>query len=114
MINSDSLVALKWMAFLKKHSKTYSSTEEHLLRFSIFKENLKKVEGHPNYSGATKFMDLTSEEFQQRYLTLKTNIARQKQFKSNPNNSLLNKNLQDDIIIDWTKKEAVTPVKDQE
>ncbi|KAL4476339.1 hypothetical protein ABPG74_010072 [Tetrahymena malaccensis] len=113
VINNDIIAAQKWQQFLKKHSITYQSMEEQLHRFAVFRENLKKIEGNSNY-GITKFMDLTSEEFQQRYLKLKINMNKRQNFKSNPKNAQLNMNLGDDIIVDWTKKGAVTPVKDQE
>jgi cathepsin F len=61
------------------YNKRYSRAEE-LRRFEIFKENLKRAEAlnaadpHAQY-GVTKFMDLSPEEFRERYLIKNFNAS---------------------------------------
>ena len=63
---------------MQEHSKRYPDYSEYKKRFGIFKENMKKVQflreterGSGKY-GATKFADLTEEEFKERHLGLYT------------------------------------------
>ncbi|KAH0684239.1 hypothetical protein KY285_021724 [Solanum tuberosum] len=114
----DKLINLfdKWM---DKHGKIYKSIEEKLHRFEIFKENLKHIDERnkivTNYwLGLNEFSDLSHDEFKKMYLGLKVD------------QDLLNKREQlsqeefayRDFVdlpksVDWRKKGAVTPVKNQ-
>ncbi|KAJ8922401.1 hypothetical protein NQ315_004346 [Exocentrus adspersus] len=62
-----------WINFKTEHGKSYEAEEE-AKRFSIFQENLKKIEEHNKRyeagevtykQGINKFADLTPEEFKQ-------------------------------------------------
>ncbi|TKR59957.1 hypothetical protein L596_029560 [Steinernema carpocapsae] len=63
-----------WHNFLIAHPKSYSSQAEYSNRFGIFVQNLRLAkdrneleEGSATF-GWNKFSDLTSDEFQERYL----------------------------------------------
>lgn len=105
-----------WMA---EHGKVYTSLDEKQRRFSIFKDNFRFITEHnskPNQifkMGLNKFADLTNEEFKVSYLGRKqTSVNRLRSAAGSPryqyreNDSLPSS-------IDWRKKGAVTPVKDQ-
>lgn len=75
-IKEDKRAFRKFQNFIRKYSKTYSSPEEFITRFRIFKESLLKQKIGGRYqTGITQFADLTPEEFQSKYLNLnKTNF----------------------------------------
>lgn len=102
----------QWKDFKLTHRKLYSKVEERF-RFRVFKNNLalaqKYQEADPQAKyGVTQFSDMTPEEFKYKYLGyVKANKV------SGPRN-YYKPNLADiPASWDWTKKGAVTPVKDQ-
>ena len=107
-------------AFMQAHGKDYADFAEYQLRFAIFKENMVKVQflreterGTGKY-GATKFADLTQEEFKERHLGLYP-------ARYNPVRNAFDSQLPDAEIpeialpkeFDWRAQGAVTPVKNQ-
>lgn len=105
---------------MKDHNKEYVDITEYQLRFSIFKENMKKVQflretelGTGTY-GPTKFADLTEEEFKERHLGFYPPTY-------NPVDNVYDSDLPDAEIpnvdlpveFDWRTQGAVTPVKNQ-
>jgi len=70
-------------------------------------EQMNEREGNKIY-GITKFMDLTPEEFSEKYLIPKGKIQQQ-------DKEMIQLPLSDDIPVrfDWNDKKAVTPVYDQ-
>ncbi|KAF9618698.1 hypothetical protein IFM89_002393 [Coptis chinensis] len=102
----------QWMS---KHGKVYESIEEKLHRFEVFKENLehidetnKKVTSY--WLGLNEFADLSHDEFKDKYLGLKTELAKKRE-------SSKEFTYRDAIdlpkSVDWRKKGAVTRVKNQ-
>lgn len=111
--NSSENVFENWMT---KHGKMYQGLDEKQRRFDIFKENLKHIEEtnkqRKNYRlGLNEFADMHHKEFKSRYLGLKGNFMRKSEAtlgdSNNKNASYLPK------FVDWRKKGAVTPVKNQ-
>lgn len=107
----------KFTEFIKTYNKNYNDTEL-VTRFSIFKDNLKKIEEHNsgNHSwkmGINKFADLTADEFKMYYTGFKNPIR--PSFVKNKNfrdvKSISVEDLPDEF--DWVEKGAVTDVKDQ-
>jgi len=58
----------QWEKFKLEHKRSYGSTDEHDLRYGIFKRNLDRIEEHNAkklswWMGVTVFADMTSDEF---------------------------------------------------
>ena len=74
--NIDSLIFQNFQKFIKKYHKKYSSVNEYLARYEVFKSNILKLSKQKNSSyktGITKFSDLTRQEFAKTYLNLDYN-----------------------------------------
>ncbi|XP_043273717.1 uncharacterized protein [Venturia canescens] len=102
--------------FIGDHGKVYKSEEEKNYRFKIFQANMKRIEelrekeeGTGVY-GATKFADLTPDEFRSRHLGLRPDLR-------TDNDIPLPKAEIPDIELpesfDWRTRNVVTEVKDQ-
>ncbi|KAK8624707.1 hypothetical protein V6N13_089594 [Hibiscus sabdariffa] len=110
----DKLIEL-FESWLSKHGKIYESIEEKLLRFEVFKDNLMHIDKRNKeissyWLGLNEFADLSHEEFKSKYLGLKSEVFRKKQSSRDftyRDVSGLPKS------VDWRKKGAVTPVKNQ-
>jgi len=100
-------------SFIVNFEKRYSSIENLIDRFYIFKDNLKYIEtlnlqNNTYQLGITKFTDLTNDEYIEllnvKDLALPKNYCKDKTYQSNvpymPS-------------VDWRQKNAVTPIKDQ-
>ncbi|KAJ4730613.1 hypothetical protein LUZ62_030334 [Rhynchospora pubera] len=111
--NNSADVFEKWIA---KHGKSYQNLGEKQRRFEIFKENLKHIEEtnkqRKSYRlGLNVYADMHHEEFKSKYLGLKQNLMKKREAtigdSDHENAGYLPK------IVDWRKKGAVTPVKNQ-
>ncbi|KAF5759995.1 putative chymopapain protein [Helianthus annuus] len=103
-------------SWLAKHSKIYESLDEKLHRFEIFMDNLKHIDDTnkkvSNYwLGLNEFADLTHEEFKNKFLGLKGELPERK------DESIEEFSYRDFVdlpkSVDWRKKGAVAPVKNQ-
>ncbi|KAK0577131.1 hypothetical protein LWI29_028249 [Acer saccharum] len=109
--------------WLSKFEKAYESLEEKLKRFEIFKDNLlhidetnKKVENY--WLGLNEFADLSHEEFKKMYLGLtidQNDLSRRREsHDDDQEDEFTYENVADlPKSVDWRKKGAVTPVKNQ-
>jgi len=93
-----------------KHGKTYDDAEREL-RFNVFKQNLVTAQSLQKQSpyatfGATKFADLTSEEFRAIYLTQRNN---------GPAPTVVGLRRESDVPthFDWRTQKVITPVLNQ-
>ena len=101
----------QWMA---RYGRTYKDAEDKEIRFEIFKKNAKFIEsfnkaGNKPYKlGLNAFADKTNEEFRaSRYgYRRSSNVLRSTSFKYENVTAVPSS-------LDWRKKGAVTPVKDQ-
>lgn len=106
--------------FMRAHNREYADFEQYQKRYTIFKENMLKVQflketerGTGTY-GATKFADLTAEEFKEQHLGFYPKAY-------NPVDNVFHSDLPQAQIpnvdlpkeFDWRTKGAVTPVKNQ-
>ena len=69
----DTLIFKQFQKFITKYKKKYSSIDEFLSRYQIFKENIISIVNSEKSSfkkGITKFSDLTKQEFSKTYLNL--------------------------------------------
>ena len=100
----------QWMT---SHGRVYKDAAEKEERYNIFKANVEQIESFNKASnqayklGVNQFADLTNEEFKLR-----------NRFKSHVCSTTLSSFKYENITavpstMDWRKKGAVTPVKDQ-
>jgi cysteine peptidase B len=110
----------QWEDFKTKYNKTYSSVDEEFYRYTVFQKNLKKAAEHQKKNplatfGATKFSDLTEDEFRAKYLMPKdfeaTYDARAPVATSFPENKLGLK--ADPTNWNWFNQGVCTPVYNQ-
>lgn len=110
----DNLILL-FESWISKHGKIYESIEEKLLRFEIFKDNLKHIDEKnkvvSNYwLGLNEFADLSHQEFKNKYLGLKVDDS--SKTRESPE-EFTYRDVDLPKSVDWRKKGAVTPIKNQ-
>ena len=69
----ESLIFKQFQKFINKYKKKYSSINEYLSRYLVFKTNLMSIVNSKKSSyksGITQFCDLTKQEFSKLYLNL--------------------------------------------
>ncbi|KAJ6759996.1 PAPAYA PROTEINASE 4 [Salix purpurea] len=96
------------------HGKAYNSLDEKLHRFEVFKDNLKHIDQRNKeittyWLGLNEFADLSHGEFQSKYLGLYPEFPGKKSSQDFSYRDFV------DLpkSVDWRKKGAVTPVKNQ-
>ncbi|CAL5183570.1 unnamed protein product [Lathyrus oleraceus] len=115
--NEDDVIEL-FQVWKKEHGRVYKDLGEMVRKFEIFVSNLeyivesnaKRNSPHSSVVGLNNFADVSSSEFRETYMTLKTDAM-----------DILNDD--DDVedvtcsnppaTLDWRSNGAVTPVKDQ-
>ena len=110
---NEEYIFKKFQQFVKKYNKRYSSVDEYLGRYRIYKYNLmNSYESNEKLSyktGITKFSDMTQQEFAKIYLNLNFNaLATLNRHPVSPSNV----NAAPDSY-DWRDGVRVGPVKDQ-
>ncbi|KAM7270714.1 hypothetical protein ACFE04_029928 [Oxalis oulophora] len=110
----DALMHQRHQEWMTRYERVYKDDNEKEERFKIFKENVEFIESFNNgigksYKlGVNKFADLTNEEFKDSRNRFKGHMCSPKTGSfSYENVSAL------PSTVDWRKKGAVTPVKDQ-
>lgn len=116
---ADTLhVEQQFTAFEKKFARMYVGEEERRYRLSVFSDNMKTVEYYNSKQssfvlGITPFIDLTNEEFRNRFASntafeanLQSGKVESSQKTSTDYSSLPRS-------VDWRTKRAVSSVKDQ-
>ncbi|EEF52907.1 cysteine protease, putative [Ricinus communis] len=113
LTSNDKLIDL-FESWISRFGRVYESAEEKLERFEIFKDNLfhiddtnKKVRNY--WLGLNEFADLSHEEFKNKYLGLKPDLSKRAQCPE----EFTYKDVAIPKSVDWRKKGAVTPVKNQ-
>jgi xylem cysteine proteinase len=111
----DKLIEL-FESWMSRHGKIYETIEEKLLRFEVFKDNLKHIDDRnkivSNYwLGLNEFADLSHQEFKNKYLGLKVDLSQRRE--SSNEEEFTYRDVDLPKSVDWRKKGAVTPVKNQ-
>ncbi|CAH2014506.1 unnamed protein product [Acanthoscelides obtectus] len=116
LVACASSIKEEWQQFKLTHGKTYRSLVEDKNRFSIFQDNVHKIQEHnKKYESGevsyamkvTQFADMTQQEF--------LDLLKTQGKPARPTNGLEfdSTGIEPKTAIDWRKKGAVTAVKDQ-
>ncbi|KAL4585702.1 hypothetical protein LXL04_010326 [Taraxacum kok-saghyz] len=113
MLNNDLPMSKKHELWMARYARVYNDDSEKEMRFNIFKENVEfiesfnKVEKKPYKLAVNEFADQTNEEFR----------ASRNGYKSSSNKRTTPFRYENVTVVpptmDWRKKGAVTPIKDQ-
>jgi len=108
----------KFAHFVKQYNKNYGSEEETSRRFSIFQNNLIRIDNYNTLNptalfGINKFADLDENEFRALYKIQDFESHRGKHDDS-AQELVVSFNGTLPIDFDWRNHSAVTPVKNQE
>jgi len=118
---SGTGIRMAFDKFMSEHGKLYDSVAEHEHRFNIFATNMKEAHrltvahGGKATFGATRFADLSKQEFQKFYLGFKPDPVNAHIRASMPvtRPSVHGFHATAPPTSDWRTKGAVSPVKDQ-
>ena len=109
----DTIIFKGFQRFIKKYGKKYSSINEFLARYEVFKKNLMTVyetnEETSYRSGITKFSDLTKQEFSKIYLNLNYDAMAMVNFEP----TTVKVSNAAPTTYDWRDHGRVSAVKDQ-
>ena len=100
----ESIIFKQFQKFIKKYNKNYSSIDEYLSRYNIFRNNVIQILNSENYSyktGITKFFDLTKQEFSKIYSNI--NLKYDQFTSTNFNPSFINS--EDEVPSEWDWRE---------
>jgi C1A family cysteine protease len=112
---NELLYKKQFSEFKINHGKNYTTYEEHLQRFEIFKDNLREIEEHnakglPWTKGVTQFADMTAYEF-----TMYVKRGNGGGFVPQPEEmrNVVELPKAKCTDVDWVAQGKVTPVKNQ-
>ena len=112
----DHAVVEKFERWMAKYGRAYKNMIEKSYRLGVFAKNLKYVDafsksGRRNYTiGLNQFADLTNEEFMETH----TGLRRPNAASKPPASPCLYQNVTGvPSSVDWRRRGAVSPVKDQ-
>lgn len=111
---SEETLTRLFETWTAKNGKAYADLEEKLCKFEVFKDNLKHVDEANKkrksyWLGLNEFADMSQEDFTANYLGLATHIVP----KRVDAGFIYENEVNLPESVDWTKRGAVTPVKNQ-
>eukprot|EP00928_Gymnodinium_smaydae_P035746 TRINITY_DN250_c0_g1_i6.p2 TRINITY_DN250_c0_g1~~TRINITY_DN250_c0_g1_i6.p2 ORF type:complete len:369 (-),score=92.18 TRINITY_DN250_c0_g1_i6:84-1124(-) len=115
--NHEVNYQMAWASFKQDFHKSYSSYVEEEQRFGIFKVNIDLIykmnaQNNSFRLGVTQFADMTSDEFAGTHFGLAKPAGMWGSLPNLGTHEYKGEALSDSV--DWTKKNAVTPVKNQQ
>lgn len=118
--SDEDQVKNRYEMWLAEHGRAYNALGEKEKRFEIFKDNLKFIEEHNNSGnrtykvGLNQFADLTNEEYRTMYLGTRSDARRRFVKSKNPSHRYASRpNELMPHSVDWRKRGAVAPIKNQ-
>ena len=108
----DSKIFTQFQKFIKKFKKNYSSINEFMSRYIVFKRNYIEIMNSEKTSynkGINEFSDLTIQEFKKKYLNLNYDAMAASNF--DPYHIKISNDAPESL--DWRNLNRVTGVKDQ-
>ncbi|VFQ75938.1 unnamed protein product [Cuscuta campestris] len=116
----NRLMAERFEEWIAEYGRVYSTQNEKSKRFSAFRDNAMFVDSfnragdHQNYTlGTNKFADLTYDEFRSSYLGYAAAAPVPDDGTTTTTAPFLYENVTAPAAVDWVKKGAVTPAKNQ-
>jgi C1A family cysteine protease len=117
----EASIPTMFQQFKATYQKTYKSADEEARRFKIFADNMFKAAEHQARNPSTTFgMNLFSDMSEEEFKTRHNAQEHYRRHAAQPRHNVLTMSseevaatLRDVKDIDWRKKGAVTPVKDQ-
>ena len=108
---SERFAFQQFQKFIIKYNKQYNTVEEYILRFEIFKKNLKRFsQNKASYKiGINQFTDLTLSEFRKSYLNLDMKLLNKINYKK----VSVNSKKAAPESWNWVDQGIYGPVKDQ-
>ncbi|KAK4437908.1 Cysteine proteinase RD21A [Sesamum alatum] len=115
---SENEVMALYESWLAKHGKSYNVIGENEKRFEIFKDNLKFIDEHnaadrPYKLGLNRFADLTNEEYRMMFVSGRVDRKTKLMSRKASDRYAFKAGEELPESVDWRKKGAVAPVKDQ-
>ena len=113
------VMAEQFANFRVEYTKEYNSVQELEYRFAVFMDTVKSIEAHnakgdSTYTlGINQFSDLTFEEFTAKYLGLPEINEAEMDEPNYEDFNQISQLFSDVKEVNWVKKGAVTPVKNQ-
>ena len=108
----DTIIFQQFQKFITKFNKKYSSINEYLARFQVFRQNIMEIFSNENSSyqeGINQFSDLTKQEFRKIYLNLNYDAIAMSNFEP----TFVKKTNAAPSSYDWRDYGRVCSVKDQ-
>ncbi|KAG5480616.1 hypothetical protein LSCM1_06320 [Leishmania martiniquensis] len=113
----NDVASQRFGEFKKRHGKAFGEDAAEAHRYNAFKENMQRAvflsakNPHAHYDVSGPFADLTPEEFAKQYLNADYYSRNLKEHKEDV--PVYNSIRSSPPAVDWRKKGAVTPVKNQ-
>ncbi|KAE9599928.1 hypothetical protein Lal_00045848 [Lupinus albus] len=112
----DTFLSERHELWIAKHGKVYKDAEEKEKRFKVFKENVEYIESFnaasikPYKLSINQFADQTNDEFK----AYRNGLKRLHGLRNITGTSFKYENVSHiPVALDWRKRGAVTPIKDQ-
>ncbi|CCD12886.1 unnamed protein product [Trypanosoma congolense IL3000] len=115
VLHAEQSLQQQFAAFKQKYSRSYKDATEEAFRFRVFKQNMERAKeeaaANPYATfGVTRFSDMSPEEFRATYHNGAEYYAAA---LKRPRKVVNVSTGRPPMTVDWRKKGAVTPVKDQ-
>jgi len=121
-LDNELIMQKRHIEWMTKHGRVYADVKEENNRYVVFKNNVERIEhlnsipaGRTFKLAVNQFADLTNDEFRSMYTGFKgvSALSSQSQTKMSPFRYQNVSSGALPVSVDWRKKGAVTPIKNQ-